>query len=168
MLSYLSVGSGRLYWQSLVFAMLDKPHSLSIFFPEQLTPDSDNLDGLQSQLNCPDTWLEPQTECSALGWISCALRSGIPGSASCAPAAQPGVHPWLLFSLLHLQPQLPFGTPAARGVFRGYSCPGARLHFSSYRISEGSCWLIPVACQGVLDGSPALRFGVCWAVHGSQ
>lgn len=62
------------------------------------------------------------------------------------------------------QPQVPFGTPPACGVARGYSCPGARLHFYSYRISEGSRWLIPMACQGVLDGSPALRFGVCWAV----
>lgn len=54
----------------------------------------DNLDGLlQNQLNCLDTWLEPQTECSALEWICCALRSAIPGFASCAPAAQPRVHP---------------------------------------------------------------------------
>lgn len=58
------------------------------------------------------------------------------------------------------QPQVPFGAPAACGVASRYSSPGARLHFYSCRISEGSCWLIPMACQGVLDGSPALRFGV--------
>lgn len=36
MLIYLSVGSGKLYLQNLVFAMLDKPHSLGPFFLEQL------------------------------------------------------------------------------------------------------------------------------------
>lgn len=87
-LSYLSVGSGRLYLQSFVFATLDKPHSLSLL--------QSNCSSLAdwvacNQLNCSDTGLEPQTECSALECMCCALRSGIPGSAGCAPAAQPRV-----------------------------------------------------------------------------
>lgn len=97
-------GSGRLYLQSLVFAMLDKPHSLS---PFQSNCSSLTVWVACNQLNCSETGLEPQTECSALECPCCALRSGIPGSAGCAPAAPPRV-PRLLLSLLCLPAAGPF------------------------------------------------------------
>lgn len=159
-------GSGRLYLQSLVFATLDKPHSLS---PFQSNCSSLTVWEACNQLNCSDTGLEPQTECSALECTCCALRSGMGSLALLAVLLlhRPGC-PGSSSVCCVFQLQVPFGTPAACGAARGYSCPGARLHFCSYRISLGSCWLIPMACQGVLDDSPALRFGVCWAVHGSH
>lgn len=66
------------------------------------------------------------------------------------------------------QRQVPFGTPPACGVARGYSCPGARLHFYSYRISEGSCWLIPMACSGSSGWQPSPQVQSAGLSHRSQ
>lgn len=67
-------------------------------------------------------------------------------STGCTPLAP-------VQSAAAFQRQVPFGTPPACGVARGYSCPGAGLY--SYRISEGSRWLIPMACSGSSGWQPS-------------
>lgn len=165
-LSYLSVGSGRLSLQSPVFAMLNKPHFLSPFAEELLlTLWQSGWPSAEPELFWQ--WLSPRW--SAVLWGGSAVHWG--------------VDPWVCWLCscctaqgAPLAPVQPLASSSPRSLWhtsspwssQGLFLPRCKASLYSYRISEGSRWLIPGVCQGVLDGSPALRFRVCWAVHGSQ
>lgn len=106
-LSYLSVGSGRLHLQSLVFATLDKPHSLSPFFPEPLflTLGQSGWPAEPAQLFCPMAGAPDRGQCSRVGLLCTEEWDLLPHSRGCSPGSCSVCCTFSPSSLLaHLQP----------------------------------------------------------------